>query len=62
MTASTALDARKALATCWVAGNFESTLHTPTRPTKAITIRRRKLNVVRRRAATAASCSASRAS
>ena len=36
MTASTALEARKALATCWVAGNAESTLHAPTSPTSAI--------------------------
>ena len=32
MTASTALEARNALATSWVAGKIESTLQTPTMP------------------------------
>ena len=62
MTARTALEARKALATCWVAGNAERTLQAPTSPTSAIATRRRKLNVVRLRAATAGSRSASRLS
>ncbi len=62
MTASTALEARKALATCSVAGNADRTLQAPMSATSAMTTRRRKLNVVRRRAATAGSRSASRLS
>ena len=58
MTASTALEARKALATCSVAGKADRTLQAPMSPTSAMTTRRRKLNVVRRRAATAGSRSA----
>ena len=59
ITARTALDARKAFATSWVTVKIESTLQTPISAISAMTTRRRKLNVVRRRAATAGSFSAS---
>ena len=59
MRASTAPDARNALATSWVAGKMERTFQTPISAANAMAIRRRKLNVVRRLAATAASFSAS---
>ena len=61
-TARTALDARNAIATCSVAGNFESTLHAPMSASSAMTSRRRNPNVVRRRAATDGSRTESRAS
>ena len=62
MTARTALDARNALATFSVAGNVDRTLHAPISPMRAIATRRRKLKVVRLRAATEGSRSASRLS
>ena len=62
MTASTAAEARNALATCCVAGKIDSTLQMPMTTTIATITRRRKLNVVRRRAATAGRVSASRRS
>ncbi len=60
MTARTALEARKALATCSVAGKVERTLQAPISATSAMTTRRRKLKVVRLRAATDGSRSARR--
>ena len=62
MTARTAPDARNALATSWVAGKIERTFQTPISAASAMAMRRRKLNVVRRLAATAGSFSASRLS
>ena len=62
MTARTAAEPRNALATCCVAGKIDSTLQMPMTATRATITRRRKRNVVRRRAATVGSLSASRRS
>ena len=62
MTARTALEARNARAISVVAGNTERTTQMPTSATTAMKTRRRMLNVVRLRAATEGSRSASRRS